>query len=82
MPNNLKLLHMSTTEVTPTDRPILLSDLNSMKSVLHNVESVQLTMFEDFKSFRDRLRYAMATCIGCALISLASAVVTVVARFH
>ncbi len=71
---------MSDAENTPVDRPILLSDLNAMKRVLHNVETVQLAMFEDFKAFRDRIRLATATCIGCAFLSLASAVVSIVAR--
>lgn len=71
---------MSDAEHTPIDRPILLSDLNGVKRVMHNVETVQLAMFEEFKGFRDRMRLALATCIGCALISLASAVVTVIAR--
>jgi hypothetical protein len=73
---------MSDAEHTPIDRPIMLSDLNAMKRVLHNVETVQLAMFEDFKNFRDRIRLATATCIGCAVVSLASAVVTVMARVH
>lgn len=68
---------MNDAEQTPVDRPIMLSDLNDIRRAVHNAETHTLAMHSEFQSFRDRMRIGVGVCIGCALVSVASAIASV-----
>lgn len=63
---------MTQDEFTPTDRPIMLSDINAIRKAVHRSETATLAMYSEFQSVRTRLRWSLATCIICAVVCLAS----------
>lgn len=68
---------MSDENFTPVDRPIMLSDLNAIKVAVQNTEAVQRKMYNEFKAYRDRVRYPVAVCVVSALVCLVSLFVRV-----
>lgn len=66
-------------EITPVDRPLMLSDLNGVRHAMRDVSQKTLTMYGEFCGIRGHLRTYVAICAVSALVSLMAAAVSVAA---
>lgn len=66
-------------DFTPTDRPIMLSDLNAIKKAVHRSEQATVSMYTEFRGMRDRLWYSLGFALFCAVASFACAAVALAA---
>lgn len=68
-------------ERTPIDRPLMLSDLNDIRLIVHNIESVQLRWYEESKEIAGRVGRLERRVWLPAVVSVAAAILAVIARF-
>ncbi len=62
-------------EVTPIDRPLMRSDIESLRTAVHGLQSQQLQIYEGIKRAQTEPRLMAVVCFVCALVSIGCAVV-------
>ena len=67
-------------DFTPVDRPLMLSDLNDIRRIVHNIESVQLRWYEESKKLTLRVAALEQRVWLPALVSVVAATLAVLAR--
>lgn len=67
-------------ELTPVDRPLMLSDLNDIRRIVHNIESIQLKWYEESKRLTRRVEALEQRVWLPALVSVVAATLAVLAR--
>lgn len=70
----------SESEMTPVDRPLMLSDLNDIRRIVHNIESVQLQWYEENKKLTVRVTALERRVWLPAVVSIVAAALAVLAR--
>lgn len=61
-------------DITPTDRPLMRSDLDAVRKTCHGIQTFQAKIYEEMKRGRLEPRVLTAVCVACALVSISCAV--------
>lgn len=70
----------SDADLTPVDRPLMLSDLNDIRRCVHSIETTQLRWYEESKALTSRVARLEQRIWLPALVSVVAAALAVLAR--
>jgi len=63
----------SSDEITPTDRPLMRSDVDAIRQTVERIGTVQLQIHQELKRGRTWPPLLTVICLGCAAICIGCA---------